>query len=151
MIMEKILILSLFYIFIVVKTAFPQYTHNAYLYDGKISYSYSLPDGISLPDSTFNIGIRFDYNDVNKDGLEDFVFSWDKINIKDGDTIFLSVYLQSPDTTFHLLKIFKNLYPMYFSSYDPHVKTGNKKLDSLKSKYAGVYPLLNLEIKDDLI
>ena len=119
----------------------------------RINFTFeNLEKGASLPDSSYKIlAGEIDEIDFNHDGLTDYVFDWRKKKRKDGDTSFVSIYVQRNDSSLYLEKTFTNLYPMYFSSYDPHVKTGNKKLDSLKSKYAWVYPLLNLEIKDDLI
>jgi hypothetical protein len=147
----KRLVLSIVLVAVCNGLLIAQDVHNPQWYSGKYDFYYSLPKGVSMPDSTFSKGGTFDNNDVNKDGLEDYIFVWYKKNRKEGDASFVSVCVQKSDTTFELLKTFNNLYPMYFNSYDPHFKTGNRMLDSLKSKYAGVYPLKDLDFKDDTI
>jgi hypothetical protein len=144
-------IIFIFCLFFIIKIISAQDKNMAY--SKRIdNFRENLIKGALLPDSSFKIVAgEIDEIDFNRDGLIDNVFEWRKKNRKDGDTTFVSIYVQRSDSTFQIKKTFTNLYPMFFNSYDPHVKTGDKRLDSLKSKYAGVYPLLNLKIKDDLI
>lgn len=90
-----------------------------------------IPPEICLPK-----GYGFNYikipTDMNGDGLKDLIIDWSKYPVSDGDTIFYSVYKQSKNGKYSLLKTFKNLETIFFHKYygtSPVFK--NKKIDSL--------------------
>jgi hypothetical protein len=86
-----------------------------------------------------------DSTDVNNDGLKEFIFSWRKKQISDGDTIFVSFYNKT-NAGYALLKTLNNLFPITFEKYEMSYKITDEKLASIFSQYNGVFPLLNLEI-----
>src|SRR5690606_15661970 len=73
---------------------------------------------ICIKNGPYHISQVYEMCDVNNDGLKDLIIDYNKVNLQDGDTIFVSVYLQKSDSTFKLLKTFDNLYPIYFDRYD---------------------------------
>jgi len=66
--------------------------------------------------------------DANGDGLSDVIFDWHKQNLRDADTIYLTVYKMNKDSSYSLLKTFRNLLPVYISDYNnrPQKKTINR-------------------------
>lgn len=112
----------------------------------------NLPKDICIPfeyhitDSYFNF-------DFNSDGLNDFAFDWNKKALNDGDTIYFSLYIKNKNGTFSHLRTYKNIYPIFFKSYNLNYapKIENKLLRELHSKYQEEYLFHKLEIKKDLI
>jgi hypothetical protein len=112
-----------------------------------------LPEGICIPSGLFNY-ITYIYNrtDINGDGLEDFICDWDSRPLSDGDTLYVSVYFQNPDSTFSLFKTMNNVYPIHFERYDSDYTPQDTSLKALLYEvYEGFYPFRRLEIKKDII
>lgn len=97
-----------------------------------------IPKEVCIP---MGYEIRYTYEpvDVDNDGLKDFIFSWEKKQLKDGDTIYISVYKMNTDSTYSFLKTFNNLYPIFFKSYD-NCKICDKRFYEICERYGG-YPL----------
>ena len=109
-----------------------------------------IPKQVCIP-SGYLIYNIYEQTDFNGDGLKDFFFKWGNAELKDGDTLFVSIYNQNPDSTFTHFKTFNNLYPIYFKEYGLNYKPVNKELDDLHKKYEGEYQFLELEFKKGLI
>lgn len=83
--------------------------------------------------------------DLNNDGLEDFVITHSKSKIKDTDTLFVSIYSQKIDSIYTFKKKLGNLYPMFLDDYDSDIYiTKSENVKELVS-YSGNYPLNKLE------
>jgi len=88
--------------------------------------------------------------DVNGDGLDDFIFNWDRISIQDGDTTFVSIYIQNSDSTFSHFRTFNNLFPIYFDRYDIGYIPQDTSLIPLLRRYeTNSTPFRKLEFKQD--
>jgi hypothetical protein len=88
--------------------------------------------------------------DVNGDSLDDCIIDWNKTSLQDGDTLFVSVYLQHQDSTFHHFKTFDNLYPVYFKWYYFDYIPQDTTLIPLVRKYEG-YPFRKLKFEQNSI
>ncbi|NDV45668.1 hypothetical protein D0T49_01205 [Paludibacter sp. 221] len=111
-----------------------------------------LPKDICIPQGNYHITRIYDTTDVNEDGLDDFIFKWNKNPLDDGDTTFVSVYIQNVDSTFSLLRTFSHLYPIYIREYSSYYYTPkDTTLILLQKKYEDMYPFRNLEFKKDVI
>lgn len=110
-------------------------------------YKKILPQEICIPKG-YIIDEIYDSTDINQDGLRDFIFSWRKTDINDGDTIFVSFYKHLSDGTYKYYKTLNNLFPVYFKDYNMSYKITDKALFDIWIKYNGMYPFLNLEITD---
>ncbi|NOQ25696.1 MAG: hypothetical protein GQ564_10085 [Bacteroidales bacterium] len=75
-----------------------------------------IPKNIFIPDGYVVSYIQKPL-DLNNDGLKDFVFDYNKETLRDGDSIFVAIYFQHSDSSFHLARLFHNLYPIYFKDY----------------------------------
>jgi hypothetical protein len=73
--------------------------------------------------------------DLTDDDRSDKIISWRKIKAVDGDTIFYSLYSQNSKGFYSLQRKFSNLSPLYYKNYSDDYKTGNKYLDSIKTRY----------------
>lgn len=111
------------------------------------SYKKILPQEICIPNG-YIIDEIYDSTDVNQDGLKEFIFSWRKKEINDGDTIFVSFYKHLPNGKYQHFKTLSNLFPVYFKNYHTSYEVKDKTLFDIWFKYNGMYPFLNLEIKD---
>lgn len=111
-----------------------------------------IPQGVCIPSGIFNYITRvFDRTDVNGDGLEDFICDWNVKPLSDGDSIYLSIYLQNPDSTFSLFRTFSHLCPLYFARYDFDYTPEDTALIPILKKYEGFYPLLDLRVEKAFI
>ena len=123
-----------------------------------------LPKEVCIPKGNYHITQVHERTDINEDGLEDFIFEWNKNPLQDGDTLYVTIYAQNQDSTFSHFRTFNNLYPIYFERYDSEYNPPNKKLSPLHKKYNGEYPFLELtfekgimqiirigQVKEDLI
>lgn len=88
-----------------------------------------------------NIREIFECGDVNLDGLDDYVFTYTKINPKDGDTTYVGIYYATSDTTFTLKEVYPNLYPIVFMRYDFEYRVKDSLLNEIQGMYNGNYPL----------
>jgi hypothetical protein len=112
-----------------------------------------LPKGVCIPDGMFNyITYIRPCTDINGDGMEDFICDWNKKPLEDGDSLYISVYLQNPDSTFSHFKTFGHFYPVFFSRYSPDYMPKDTLLKALLHEvYDGFNPFSGLEIKKDII
>lgn len=83
--------------------------------------------------------------DLNLDGLKDYIFSFSKVNIADGDTMFVAVYIMQADSSYVLLKRFDNLYPIVFRDYSLSYNIKDSLLNELQGMYSGFYPLISIK------
>jgi hypothetical protein len=102
----------------------------------------AVPKDVCIPDG-YNIREIFKCEDVNLDGLDDYAFTYTKINPEDGDTTYLCIYYATSDTTYVLKEIYTNLYPIIFKDYgySDHNMKLPKKLKDVLAIYSGNYPL----------
>jgi hypothetical protein len=107
-----------------------------------------LPKEICIPKGYYITHI-YDGTDLDGDGLEDFIFEWNRKSLKSGDTIFISAYLQKTDSSFVFLKTFSNLKPIYFDSYSDF-QSKDERLNQLHRIYGG-YPLQELRFENQQI
>jgi hypothetical protein len=109
-----------------------------------------MPKEVCIPDEYLVSGNYTKYlTDINGDGLNDYVFDWNKYPISDGDTIFTSVYLQQLDSSYKYFVTFDNLFPIQFKSY-VYEQVKDKKLKELFSLY-NPYKLKELVFNNDKI
>ena len=76
----------------------------------------TIPNDVCIP-TNYHIREIKQREDVNMDGLKDYIFTYSKVNLADGDTMFLAIYLMQPDSSYVLQRIFNNLYPIVFKDY----------------------------------
>jgi len=76
-----------------------------------------LPQDICIPCGDYKISYCYPKEDLNGDGLKDFFFLWKKNKASIGDTTYISIYFQNPDSTYTLVKTLNNLFPL-FEGYD---------------------------------
>jgi len=110
-----------------------------------------IPKEICIPNGNYHITEVYEKVDVNGDGLEDFIFDWNKNPLQDGDTIYVTIYAQNSDSTFSFFCTFNNLYPIYFKSYSLDYTPQDTSLISIHRKYENFYPLHGLKFENDLI
>lgn len=110
-----------------------------------------LPKEVCIPKGNYHITRVFDRVDINSDGLEDFIFDWNKNPLQDGDTLYVTIYTQNQDSTFSHFRTFSNLLPIYFKSYSLDYIPKNKKLSTLHKKYNDEYPFLELSFEKESI
>ena len=144
--MKKITLLSILLLHIIVEAQVTDCNQTVWsAYDAE-----KIPKNICLPN-----GYEFLYihssTDVNGDGLNDFIFNWDKVTMLDGDTTFVSVYIQNQDSTYSHFRTFSNLFPIYFKSYKYDYIPQDTILIPLLRKYEDFYPFRKLEFKQDSI
>jgi len=143
--MKRIALFSVLFLYFLVKAQTPDCNQTVWsTYDAE-----KIPKGVCLPN-----GYEFLYvhtaTDINGDGLYDFIFNWDKILMRDGDTTFVSVYVQNPDSTFSHFRTFNNLFPTYFNRYDDNYIPQDTALIPLLRRYeATSTPFRKLEFKQD--
>ena len=109
-----------------------------------------IPEEVCLPEG-HQITRLYKSTDVNKDGLKDLIFDWSKINLKDGDTLYVSIYNQLNDSTFSHFKTFNNLKPIFFKEYSFEYRVKDPMLNEIKSKYNEQIPPYRLEFKNNII
>jgi hypothetical protein len=110
-----------------------------------------LPKEVCILQGDYHITQVYERVDVDGDGLKDVIFDWNKISLTDGDTIYVTVYKQNPDSTFSFLKSFNNLYPLYFGSYKLDYIPKDEALKILHKKYNDEYLFINLEFENEFI
>ncbi len=87
--------------------------------------------------------------DFDNDSIKDFVFSFQKTKMKDGDTTYVSFYKVINGKATHF-KTFNNLKPIYFKNmYDD--KRKKDKFTTTYNLYDNHPPLREFEIKNDSI
>src|SRR6218665_329830 len=59
-----------------------------------------LPKEVCIPKGNYHITHVYERADINEDGLEDFIFDWNKKTLQDGDTLYVTIYAQNRDSTF---------------------------------------------------
>lgn len=104
----------------------------------------NIPKDICIPDE-YNIVEIFTCGDLNLDGVNDYAFSYSKINPIDGDTTFLAVYYGVTDTTFALKNIFSNICPIIFMRYDLTYTVKDSLLNEIQGLYHGDFPLKSIQ------
>lgn len=109
-----------------------------------------IPKEVCLPEG-HQITRLYKNTDVNNDGFKDLIFDWSKINLKDGDTLYISIYNQLKDSTFVLFRTFSNLKPLYFKRYNFEYQVKDSMLNEIKSRYNEQIPPYRLEFKNDII
>lgn len=114
------------------------------------SWEKELPKEVCIPEG-YIISHIFDLVDINDDGLIDFIFKWRKNNLQNGDTMYVTIYLQNQDGTYEHFRTFNNLYPIYFKSYDLDYVPKDTSLISIHKKYEGEYLFQELIFKKNLI
>ncbi|HEY9007340.1 MAG TPA: hypothetical protein VIM75_14465 [Ohtaekwangia sp.] len=110
-----------------------------------------LPKEVCIKKGDYHITQVYKSVDLNGDGLNDFIFDWNKNPLQNGDTIFVTVYIQNRDSTFTHFRTFSNLYPIYFKSYDRDYTIKDKALAELHKKYQGENQLIELLFELSLI
>jgi hypothetical protein len=111
-----------------------------------------LPKGVCIPEGMFNyVTYIHKQTDINGDGLDDFICKWNTKPLSDGDTLYLSIYLQNPDSTFSHFRTFSHIYPIYFHDYRLDYVPSDTSLIALLKQYQNFYPLERLELEKDLI
>lgn len=110
------------------------------------NYLRKLPKDICIPFG-YHISFIRSETDINNDGLLDFIFEWNSPELKDGDTIFISCYLQNPDLSYSHLKSFKHLYPVYFKDYSASYVPIDSTLKELKNRMVMGYALKSLKFE----
>jgi hypothetical protein len=103
-----------------------------------------IPSAVCIPNG-YIIDEIYDSTDVDNDGLKEFIFSWRKRHLSDGDTIFVSIYNKT-NAGYALLKTLNNLFPIHFEKYEMSYKIKDEKLASIFSQYNGLFPFRNLGI-----
>jgi len=109
-----------------------------------------IPKDICIP-SNYLISNIYESTDVNGDSLPDFIFKWRKPELQDGDTFYVTIYIQNPDSTFTNFRTFNNLYPIYFKDYSRDYISPNSALAALQKKYEGEDPFVELKFEGKLI
>ena len=110
-----------------------------------------IPSSICI-DKNHHIKEILSQEDIDGDGLNDFIISHSKVNTKDKDTLFVSLCTQKKDSTYLLKKTLGNLYPIILDDYGVHIyitdTISNKRLVS----YHGMYPFEKLEfLKTEIV
>lgn len=106
-----------------------------------------IPNDVCIPNGKYQITQVDKENDVDGDNKKDLVIEWNNMPIKDGDTIFVSIYLQNKDSAFTFFRTFNNLYPIFFKSYDLSYMPRDTSLNTIYKKYEGEYLMLDLIFK----
>jgi len=109
-----------------------------------------LPKEVCIPKGNYHITRVYERTDINEDGLEDFIFDWNKKTLQDGDTLYVTIYAQNQDSTFSHFRTFNNLYPINFERNNSGYTPPDKKLIPLYEKYRNVF-LLKLTFEKGVI
>jgi hypothetical protein len=110
-----------------------------------------LPEAVCVPEN-YIISRVYIPEDLNGDGLKDYIFKYRKENLENGDTIFSAIYFQNSDKTYSLGRTFDNLYSLYFMDYT--IETYNslpERLKSIRDRYYGVDPFQSIKFKKNTI
>ena len=135
------LIITLFFLIISMKCCSQQ--NNCYQRVLRSSLKNKIPKSVCISKNYLIRDIK-SLKDLNNDGLEDFVFTYAKENIKDSDTLFVGIYTQKNDSTYVFKKKLGNLYPMFLKNYNSDIYLKKGDTEELLS-YSGNYPLNKLE------
>lgn len=111
------------------------------------SLSKKVPPTICLPSNQVEFE-EITITDFNQDGIKDFIGKWQPKNLADGDTLHVSVYIQIDSGSYEFLKIYSNLYPIYFTDYSLEYRVQDSLLNELKARYPG-YPTKEVEFNGD--
>lgn len=86
--------------------------------------------------------------DLNNDGLNDFICSYQKEKLADGDSIFVAIYFQRNDSSYYLAKTLPNIYPIFFEDYSiERYKRLTPRLKKIMDKYDEGDPLYEMNFK----
>jgi hypothetical protein len=111
-------------------------------------YSSLIPKEVCIPKGHV-IDEILHSTDVDFDGKNEFLFSWHKKELSDGDTIFISVYKKVDENKHTLIKTFNNVFPINFKKYELSYEVKDKKLAEILNGYNGTYPFQKLDIELD--
>lgn len=89
--------------------------------------------------------------DFNFDGLQDIAIEKGPRELKNGDLTQLVIYEQNALENYTIFKTLDNIFPHWFSDYNPSNITNDVKLDSIKKIYIMGNPLDELLIKENKI
>lgn len=121
--------------------------HHATLIKGLAS---AIPVNFCIPNG-YLIDEIYEPADVNGDELPEYIFSWRRTSLQDGDTIFVSFYQNNGRNRFSHMKTLANLFPIYFRNYKNSSSLNDSSLATLHEKYNGWNPLQDLQITDNKI
>ena len=108
-----------------------------------------IPKEVCIP-SEHIISYIYPSVDLNGDGLEDLVIRHCKETLKNGDSRYLSIYIQNIDGSYRLAKDLPNIYPIYFKTYTYSKKFEDSLSPELK-KIWNIYdqsPLYGIYLKE---
>jgi hypothetical protein len=108
----------------------------------------NMPEEVCIPHG-YVLSHEYESIDINDDGLEDYIFKWRHLKLSDGDTLFVSIYTQTIDSTYMFFRTFDNLYPIFFQS-NTIEEVKDKHLKELFDIYNGD-PLKTLTFDKDEI
>lgn len=107
-----------------------------------------IPNSVCIPNNQHIREIK-SKKDINKDKLNDFIITHSKINAKDRDTLFVSIYTQNTDSTYSLKKTLGNLYPIILNDYNSDLYINDSLSGVFVTGYNGIYPLKKLEFLEE--
>jgi hypothetical protein len=105
----------------------------------------TIPLDICIPNG-FIIDEIYDSTDVDGDRLAEYIFSWRRDSLVNGDTIFVSIYHNEGNKKFTHLRTLPNLFPIYFHSYSILYNNFDRSLGPIFKKFNGWNPLQKLDI-----
>jgi len=110
-----------------------------------------IPKEVCIPENCIinQIYTKDEHIDIDGDLHEDFIFTWQKSALTEGDTLHISAYRMNSDSTYSLLKSFSNIFPIYLESYDHAPK--DPALRKIYACYVDNYPLKELTISKGVI
>ncbi|GAB4514894.1 MAG: hypothetical protein Tsb004_23410 [Allomuricauda sp.] len=108
-----------------------------------------LPESICIKEDEMIYGL-FKKFDFNIDGMQDLAIEKGGDELVNGLQTELVVYQKVNDSTFIKFRELDNVYPLWFEDYDPSVKIGDPKIDTVKEYYEG-NPLRRIELVDNII
>ncbi|MDM8161513.1 hypothetical protein QUH73_16955 [Labilibaculum sp. K2S] len=115
------------------------------------SFKKLLPKEVCIKQGNYHITEIYNKVDLNDDGLMDFICDWNRYPLQDGDTIFVSIYIQNIDSTYSHVKTFDNLYPIYFKDYSLDYVPDNPALVDVHRMYNDQSPFLKLTFEKNTI
>jgi hypothetical protein len=109
-----------------------------------------IPSGVCIR-SGHIIDEILDSVDVNGDGKFEFLVTWHLSQLRDGDTIYVSIFNKSSNGTYTNLKTFNNLFPINFKSYSLSYKVADQRFTEIHNAYNGMYPFRDLQFENSSI
>lgn len=103
-----------------------------------------LPESICIKEDEMIYGL-FKKFDFNIDGIQDLAIEKGGDELVNGLQTELVVYQKVNDSTFIKFRELDNVYPLWFEDYDPSVKIGDPKIDTVKEYYER-NPLRRIEL-----